>query len=123
MLVIRHEAGTGISCEFTAAAEEGHAVAVSGAKTVAPAAVGEMSVGTAINKVDINEVATFRTKGDIVPMIADAAITAGAIIVPGATAGQVKVRDGAAPEAAEFIIGIAWTAAAAAGDEVLVIRT
>lgn len=119
MLVVRHEAGTGVSCKFTAATEEGHAVKVSGAKTVAPAAAGDVTVGVSIHKVALNESGTFRVSGDIVPMIAEDVIAAGAKLVPGATAGRVDTR---AAEGVETIVGIAWTAAAAAGDKVLVIR-
>lgn len=119
MLVVRHEAGTGVSAKFTVAASQGHAVKVSGSKTVAPAVAGDIAIGVAVNDVLINEVATFRVKGDIIPMVADAAVVAGAKVVPGATAGRVKTF---AAEGVETIIGIAWTAAAAAGDTFYVIK-
>jgi hypothetical protein len=119
--VVRHEANTSISATYSAAAVAGHALTVTGAKEVGPAGAGKVTVGTSHHDVAATEKGSLRLKGDIVPMIADAAIVAGDMLFPGATAGRVKKRDAAAPEAAEYRVGVAWTAAAAAGDEVLVI--
>jgi hypothetical protein len=118
--VIRHEAHTGLTAAYSAAAEAGAAVKVTGAKTVAPAAAGDTIVGVSHHKVAANEKGSFRLKGDVIPMTAAGAITAGSLVFP-AAGGQVKLRDGAAPEPAEDLIGVAWTASAAADDEILVI--
>jgi hypothetical protein len=126
IMVVRHEAHTGLSATFTAATDLGAAVKVTGAKSVGPAGVGDTIVGvshhevTAENVTDGENKRTFRLKGDVIPMIASGAITAGSIVVSAAN-GRVAARSTATPETAEKFVGVAWTAAGAAGEEVLVI--
>jgi hypothetical protein len=123
IMVVRHEAHTGLSATFTAATDLGAAVKVTGAKSVGPAGVGDTIVGvshhevTAANVTDGENKRTFRLKGDVIPMIASGAITAGSIVVAAAN-GRVAAR---ATETADKFVGVAWTAAGAAGEEVLVI--
>lgn len=118
--IIRHESHTGVTGTFTAACEVGYAVKVSGVKSFAPAAGGDTVVGTSHHKVAIGEVGTVRIKGDIVPMTAGAAIAAGARVKIGATAGQVIAWvDGTDDK--DLIVGVAWTAAAAANDDINII--
>jgi hypothetical protein len=55
--------------------------------------------------------------GDVIPMTAGAAIVAGTLLTVGA-AGKVAAR---AAEAAEDLVGVAWTTTTAADQEILVI--
>lgn len=121
-MVVRHEAHTGLSAALSADVTAGAAVKVTGAKTIGPAGAGETIVGVAHKTETLasGNKATFRLKGDVIPMTASEAITAGSLVYP-AAGGQVKLVDGTTPETAEDLVGVAWTAAAAAGDEILVI--
>lgn len=116
--VIRYEAHTGVTATFSAATFGGAGVKVTGDKQVGPAANGDVVVGTAVQDVEAGEKAAFRVKGDVTPMIADGAVAAGALVVAAATAGRVQAR---AAETAEQVVGVAYTAAGAAGNEFLVI--
>lgn len=115
MMVVRHEAHTGLSATFSAATVKGAAVKVTGEKTVAPtAAATDVSVGVSHFAVAAGQRGTFNLKGDVIPMVASGAIAAGAQVEV-AAAGRVATKGTGAT------FGVAWTAAAGAGSELLVI--
>lgn len=121
LMVVRHEAHTGLSATFAAAINAGTPVKVTAAKTVSTAVAGtDIAVGvshhtvTAQNITDGQNRGTFRLRGDVIPMTASAAIAAGAQVEIGAL-GKVATKS------AGGLFGIAWTATTAADQEVLVI--
>lgn len=123
LMIVRHEAHTGLTATATAALVQGNAVKVTGVKSIGPAVAGDTTVGVSHHEVtaqqitDGNNKATFRLKGDVIPMISAGAIAAGASVAT-AAAGKVATR---AAETAEDLVGIAWTSASAADQEILVI--
>lgn len=123
IMVVRHEAHNGLSATFSAATALGAAVKVTGPKTVGPVtAATDVSVGVSHHEVTAAQVtagdnkATFRLRGDVIPMTAAGAISAGAKVEVAASG---KVATAATADAPVF--GIAWTAAAGADSEILVI--
>jgi hypothetical protein len=121
IMVVRHEAHTGLSATFAAATAMGAAVKVTAAKTVSPVAAGtDVAVGvshheiTAQNITDGENRGTFRLKGDVIPMKSSAAIAAGAQVEL-AAAGKVATKSTGG------LFGIAWTASTAADQEILII--
>lgn len=120
-MVVRHEAHTGLSATYSAATLKGAAVKVTGVKTIGPVAAGtDVSVGvshhgvTAQNITDGENRGTFRLKGDVIPMTAAAAITAGTVVEV-AAAGKVAAKS------TGTAFGVAWTASTAADQEILII--
>lgn len=114
--VVRHEAHTGLTAAISADVFAGAAVKVTGPKTIAPAAAGDVIAGVShhTKTVQSGEKVSFRLSGDVIPMKASAAIVAGAK-VQAAAGGKVVTQSTGA------LVGIAWTAAAANDDEILVI--
>lgn len=120
-LVVRHEAHTGLSAAYSAATPLGAPVKVTGAKTVGPiSAITDTPVGVSHFEISAQDVtdgrkAAFRLKGDVIPMKAAAAIAAGAKIEASATGGKVQTAT------TGTVLGVAWTAATGADQEILVI--
>lgn len=115
-MVVRHEAHTGLSAAISANVAAGQAVKVTGAKTIAPAtAITDVVVGVShhTRATTDNQKATFRLRGDVIPMKASGSVAAGAKLEAG-PAGSVKTQT------TGNLVGVAWTAAAD-GQEVLVI--
>lgn len=116
--VVRNEAHTSISAAISADVTNGQAVKVTGVKTVGPTtAITDQPVGVSHHTKTLasGEKISLRLKGDLIPMIAAAAITAGAKVEPATVAGRVQTLTTGTP------VGVAWTSAAGAGSEVLVI--
>jgi hypothetical protein len=120
IMIVRHEAHTGLTAAFSAATILGGPVKVTGAKTVGPCTAGtDISVGVSHHEVSAAMVtagdkATFRLRGDVIPMKSSAAITAGAKVEVAASGKVVTQSTGA-------LFGVAWTATTGADQEVLVI--
>lgn len=119
IMVVRHEAHNGLTAAFSAATVLGGPVKVTGAKTVGPCTAGtDVAVGVSHHEVTAAMVAagdkaTFRLKGDVIPMTAGGAIAAGAQVEVAASGKVVTKASGA-------LFGVAWTAGVNNG-EVLVI--
>ena len=120
IMIVRHEAHTGLSATYSAATLLGAAVKVTGVKTVGPAGASDVAVGVSHHEKTSAQISagdnrgTFRLKGDVIPMIASAAITAGSVVELAAS-GKVATKN----TGAQF--GVAWTSASGADAEVLVI--
>ena len=121
VLVVRHEAHTGLSATFAAAINAGSPVKVTAAKTVSAAVAGaDIAVGvshhtkTAQNITDGDNRGAFRLRGDVMPMTSSAAIVAGAQVEIAALGKVVTKSTG-------VLFGIAWTAATAADQEIQII--
>jgi hypothetical protein len=114
-MVVRHEAHTSLTAAISADVTSGQAVKVTGAKTIGPAAAGDLIAGVVhhTKTAASGETVSFRLKGDVIPMKAGGAIAAGDKLEAGAAGTVVKQTTGA-------LAGVAWTAAAN-GAEVLVI--
>jgi Na+/H+ antiporter NhaC len=123
IMIVRHEAHTGLSATFTAATNLGAPVKVTGPKTVGVAAAGDTIVGVSHHTVTAQDITdgadrgTIRLMGDVIPMVAGAAIVAGTLLTVGAS-GKVAARGA---ETAEDLIGVAWTTTTAVDQEILVI--
>ena len=116
-MVVRHEAHTSLTAGISADVTAGQAVKVTGAKTVGPTAVNTDAVVGVVHHTKTaasGEKVSFRLKGDVIPMTAAAAIDAGAKL-EAAAGGKVQTQTTGA------LVGVAWTAAAGADAEVLVI--
>lgn len=121
IMIVRHEAHTGLSATYSAATLLGAAVKVTGVKTIGPvASASDVSVGVSHHEKTAAQITagdnrgTFRLKGDVIPMIASAAITAGDAVELAAAGKVAKKASGAT-------YGVAWTSASGADAEVLVI--
>lgn len=121
LMVVRHEAHTGLSATFAAATNAGAPVKVTAAKTISPATAGtDVAVGvahhtiTAQNITDGQNRGTFRLKGDVIPMTSSAAIAAGAKV-------EITTGSKVVTQSAGTVFGIAWTASTAADQEILII--
>lgn len=115
--VVRNEAHTSISAAISADVTAGNAVKVTGAKTVGPTtAAADIAVGVSHHTKTLasGEKISLRLKGDLIPMKSAAAIAAGAVVEV-AAAGKVQTKSTGAA------FGVAWTAAAGADAEILVI--
>lgn len=120
-MVVRHDAHTALSATYSAATLKGAAVKVTGVKTIGPvAAAADVSVGVSHHEVTAAKITagdnrgSFRLKGDVIPMIASAAIAAGAVV-------EVAASGKVATKGAGLAFGVAWTAATAADQEILII--
>jgi hypothetical protein len=111
--VIRYEAHNGLTVTFGAELAVGTAVKVTGVKTVGAAAAADHVVGTVVASAKAGEKGTIRLRGDVVPMTAAGAVTAGDAIA--ASAGSAKKDAGT-----DKVFGVALTTAAD-GAEVLVV--
>lgn len=116
--VVRHPAHAGVSANYTTDVDVYNAVTVTGVKSVGRAGAGDPVVGVALLAEVSGERGTFQNRGDIVPMISGAAVTAGTKVVSDANG---KVVAGAGTETAGAVIGIAWTSSTAADQEILII--
>lgn len=108
--------GQAVTFTATAAITGGQIVEVSGDRKVAPAgAASTKAIGTASQDVAIGDLLVVHLNGPIDTVIAAAAITAGAS-VEAAAAGQAQTAT------TGRVLGIALTAATAAGQTVQVLR-
>lgn len=116
-MVVRQEAHTSLSADFTADVTAGQAVKVVADKTIAPAASGDVIVGvvhhtrTVAEKPLKGDKVSFRLKGDVIPVkTSGGAIAAGAKLSAG-DAGTFKTQG-----VDEVLAGIAWTGGADGAD-------
>lgn len=118
--IVRHEAHTGLTATYSAAAAVGAAVKVTGSKTVGPTtAATDIAIGVSHHAITAQDITdgnkgTIRLKGDMIPMTSSAAIAAGAKV-------EVAASGKVATQSTGAVFGIAWTAASGADQEILVI--
>lgn len=116
--ITRYEAHNGLTVTFSAAVNPNDPVSLTGDKTVAQAAAGDVVIGTVIKAGAAGETGTIRLRGDVVPMTAAGTLAAGDQVV--GNAGKVQALNGTTPESGHAVLGVVLKGGAA-DSEVLVV--